>query len=479
MRKESIKNIALALLIVSSVVLTLNIWSEKKLWSEGYNFFSDIKQKIINVTGKNTTASGSLSKEKLALPKTLIINNPPKRGVYYTSSPEYDKMITDIKDGLISALESEQIEESSKEEWNGAISSKSVYVSYPVVYDTDIIKDIMGTGKSDLGVKTVKNFVIAKAASANDFFVYIKGGNTEEYKKCKIDFDKKTFDLITEKYAVNSSGLLPFSFELNFDKRAADASHQKLIIDPYVSLSITNTYHKTIEAQNPIYDENTQTYSSEKIDAILKKFLFNSITAKKYTQSDGSVVYVENYGTIKIFPTGLVEYKAIAADKGVELSSSENMNFKKTFTSALNFTTDLWNSVMPESDMILGVSSDIINSGSKVFRLEMNSYYDGVIIRDDIEKTQLHDEMNNALELVIKNGRIISYRQIFKTYSEDKNVIENISTISALDVLFGDDKFNSNDTVKDIYPAYTFDSNVCKMSWVIKNQNNKTSLLKN
>lgn len=479
MRKESIKNIALSLLIISSVILTLNIWSDKKLWPDGYNFFSDIKQKVLSVTEKNVTGSGSLSKEKLALPKSLIINNPPKRGIYYESSSEYDKMIDGIKEALISALESDVFENVQKEEWNSAIQSKSIYISYPVVYDIDIITDILGIGKTSLDIKTVKNFAIARAdLTSSYFYVYIKDGSSDSYKKCKINYDKKTFDIIMEKYAVNSSGLLPFSFELNFDKRAADASHQKLTIEPYVSLSITNTYHKVIDAINPIYDADTLAFNKDKLDAILKKFEFNVNTAKKYLESDGSVVYVENYGTIKIFPSGLIEYKAISPDKGIELSSSENMNFKKTFTSTLNFVTDLWNSVIPESEINLGISSDIINDGSKVFRLEMNCYHDGVIIRDDIEKTPLHDEMNNAVEIVVKNGRIISYRQRFKTYIEDNDAIENGSTIDALDMLFNNELFNNGDSIRDIYPAYTFENNECKMSWVIKNQNNKTELLK-
>lgn len=479
MKKESIKTVVLTLLIISSIGLALNIWVGEKLWSDGYNFFSSITKNFLSIGNGNSNSSGSLSKEKLALPKSLIINNPPKRGIYYESSLEYDKMINDVKQILILALESPAFEAASAEQWNSAIKSKSIFVSYPVVYDVSIITDILGIGKTNLDFKTVKHFVISKNDDIpTKLTVYIKDSEEDNYKKCVIDYDNKLFDAILGKYAINSSGLLPFSFELNFDKKAADAAHQKVVIDPYVSLSITNTINEAISPGNPIYNENTGEYNEDKINAVLRSFNFNQSNMKKHLETDNSIVYVENYGTIKIFPTGLVEYKAISADKGIELSSSDNIDFNKTFTSTLNFVTDLWNAVVPESEINLGISSDIINKNSKQFSLNMNYYHDGILIRDDIDETPLNGAMTSAVEINIQNGRVVSYRQNFKTYITENEMIENGSTIDALDKLFNDATLLESDRIKDIYPAYTFENGECKMSWLIKEQINKTALLR-
>ena len=479
MKKESIKTIVLSLLIISSVVLALNNWIGEKLWSNGYNFFSSVTKKIFSINEDTTSSSGSLSKEKLALPKSLVINNLPKRGIYYESSGEYDKMIGTVKDILISALSSESFENSDSQMWNRAIQSKSIFVSYPVVYDVSVISDILGIGRTNLDIKTVQDFVIEKSiAEPSKLVVHIKDSDKEQYKKCVIDYNGSEYDAILSKYAVNSSGLMPFSFELNFDKKAADSEHQKVLIDPYVSLLITNTVYDKIVSSNPIYTEVSNTYNSDKVEAVLKNFGFNTNNTRKHIESDNSVVYVENYGTLKIFPSGLVEYRAISLDKGIELSASKEIDFKTTFTASLNFVTDLWNSVVPGSEINLGISSDIVDKRSNQFTLKMNYYHNGILIRDDIEETNLNDKMISAVEITVQNGRIVKYRQNFRTYVAQKERIENGSTIDALDMLFNDASVIDSGRIKDIYPSYTFSSGECEMGWLIKSADDKTALLR-
>ena len=479
MKKESIKTIVLSLLIISSIILALNNWIGEKLWSDGYNFFSSVTKKILSINDDAVSLSGSLSKEKLALPKSLIINNLPKRGIYYESSVEYDKMIDTVKDILISALSSESFENSDSKMWNRALQSKSVFVSYPVVYDVSVISDILGIGRTNLDIKTVQDFVIEKSANEpSKLVVHIKDSDKEYYRKCVIDYNSSDFDAILSKDAVNSSGLLPFSFELNFDKKAVDSEHQKVLIDPYVSLSITNTIYDKITYTNPIYTELSKTYNSDKIESVLKKFGFNTNNTRNHIESDNSIVYVENYGTLKIFPTGLVEYKAISPDKGIELSSVRELDFITTFTSSLNFVTDLWNSVVPGSEINLGVSSNVVDKRTGQFTLKMNYYHDGILIRDDIKETNLNDEMTNAVEITVQNGRIVKYRQNFRTYIAQKEKIENGSTIDALDLLFNDASVIGGGRIKDIYPAYTFENGECTMGWMVKSADDKTALLR-
>ena len=477
MKKESIKTIVLTLLIVSSIVLALNNWMGEKLWSDGYNFFSSVTKKLFSIDDEDFTGSGSLSKEKLALPKSLIINNLPKRDIYYESSSEYDKMIGDVKQMLILALSSEKFEDATDGDWNKAIQTKSIFVSYPVLYDVSVISDILNIRKTNLDIKTVKHFVITKGVGSK-LDVYIKDSDLNRYKKCSIEYNTAVFDTITGKYAKNSSGLLPFSFELNFDKKSVDSAHQKVTIEPYVSLSITSTQNEKIVSNNPIYDITENKFNENKLNAILKAFNFNLSKTRKYVEADNSVVYVENYGTIKIFPTGLIEYKAISPEKGIELYSSKDIEFKRTFITTLNFVTDLWNSVVPGSEINLGISSDVTDKGSNQYTLKMGYYHEGILIRDDIKQTPLNDELTNAVEITVQNGKIVKYRQNFKTYMPTGETIENGSTIDALDKLFDDSSVLGSDKIKEIYPAYTFESGECKMSWMIKEQDNKVALLK-
>ncbi|UKI36101.1 MAG: hypothetical protein L6V93_19310 [Clostridiales bacterium] len=54
--------------------------SIKKLWPDGYNLI--LRRKIFRAESAEKN-SGSLSKEKLALPKQLVVNNASKRSIFY------------------------------------------------------------------------------------------------------------------------------------------------------------------------------------------------------------------------------------------------------------------------------------------------------------------------------------------------------------------------------------------------------------
>ena len=199
--KERIKNIVLALLIISSVCLTLNIWFDKKLWPDGYNFFSDITQKIFGQ--KVLKNSGSLSKEKLALPKQLVVNNASKRSIFYETDDAYDTIIAPVKSIFISALTSDNYTKSTADEWNSALKAKSIFVSYPVAYDSEVLGNILGVQKVKTGSMTIRDFIISQGdIASSSLYVYIRDYTDQSIKKCNVRYDKKEFENLLTRYAV-------------------------------------------------------------------------------------------------------------------------------------------------------------------------------------------------------------------------------------------------------------------------------------
>jgi len=106
MKKENVKNYVLTILIISSMLLTGKIWFDEKLWPEGYNFFSVIKEKFAFGSGKITS---SLTKETISFPKTLIVNNVEKRSIYTSDSESFAAIVPDAKELLRLALESNEL----------------------------------------------------------------------------------------------------------------------------------------------------------------------------------------------------------------------------------------------------------------------------------------------------------------------------------------------------------------------------------
>ncbi|UKI36099.1 MAG: hypothetical protein L6V93_19300 [Clostridiales bacterium] len=103
-------------------------------------------------------------------------------------------------------------------------------------------------------------------------------------------------------------------------------------------LSINRTKHSSLYSINPVFSRSNEDFDSETVDTIFeKKFSFNINTARKYTEPDGAIVYVENYGSIKIHPSGYFEYKAIAPDKGVSLPVDADADFNSIFHRVAQF----------------------------------------------------------------------------------------------------------------------------------------------
>ncbi len=471
MKKESLKNIVLVLLVLSSVVLTFNIWTDEKLWPDGYNFFSNIAKFL--PFQQEDSAAGSLSKEKLALPKKLVVNNAAARSLYFETSEEYDRLIGDVKDIFVQALETDNAVTASNDDWTAALRARSIYVSYPVLYDISVASDILGVREVSLDVSKVKDFIISLGDTvSSNLSVYIKDYDSGTVLRCPVKYDKQAFESLLNVYATESTGVLPYSFELNFDKRTPDAPLQKVTIDPDVLITINKTVLSSLRYENPLYDAQTDEYQQERLNTILKKFGYNMSTVRKYSETDGSIVFVENYGTIKVSPDGLVEYRAITNDRGVQLDAAGSDSFNKIFTAALNFVADMWNDALPEYEINLGLSSDIVNTRTDRFTLRMNYYSDGTLIWDSAAASAY------GVEMEIVDAKIVSYRQLFRLYEKDGQTIENMSTIEALDIVRGENLFENTDSIREVYPAYAFDNGECYATWMVKNQDGKSALLR-
>lgn len=473
--KEKFKNVVLAALIISSVCLTLNIWFDKKLWPDGYNFFSDITQKLFGQ--KVLKNSGSLSKEKLALPKQLVVNNASKRSIFYEKDDAYDKLILPVKSIFASALTSDSYTKAESDEWNNALKAKSVFVSYPVAYDSEVLCNILGIQKAKIPKCTIRDFVISQGdIASSSLYVYIRDYTDLSIKKCSVRYDKKEFENLLTHYSSSTTGDLPYSFELNFDK--INSQSQNVTISPDVVLSINRTTHKALYSINPVFSRADADFEAETVSTILKKFGFNINTARKYTDPDGAVVYVENYGSIKIHPSGYFEYKAVANDKGIELPVDNDADYNDIFTASLNFVTDFWTGVVPQSELNLSLTGDIISRNLSDVEFTMNYYMNGTLIRDDIQNLVTGAVTPYALTMNVSNGKITSYKQLIRIYYEGDTMIENISTIEALDKLFSEKSELKNTNVREIFPAYINSGGTYQMSYAAKSDSGKIILIR-
>lgn len=471
MKKETLKTITLVLLVLSSIILTINNWFSEKLWPDGYNFFSNLANYF---SDEEAPKSYYLSKENVSNPTKIIVNNNEYRGMYTHTSNDYDNIVEPVKEILKEGLSSETFDKGNEDAWKNALKTKSIYLAYPVAYDTKTYSAIM-----DIPIKAVENgslqeFVIAAGDNITGKpHLLIKNVASDTFTDVTLTTDSAEVDELIDRYAVSSMGELPYSFELNFDK-SGDAIEQKVIIEPQVVLSINPVTASSVTETNYFEDisENKELYTE-----FLQSFGFNTSNIKKNVNVDNSIVFAENYGSIKMYPDGLLEYKSLDDTMGIEIGKSTE--FYDTFIDCIEFVNNVWDTACHKQNMNINLSSAKITGNDNSFVLTIDYFADGMEVVSGLEANDSHGKMNHAIEIEVKNSKVISYRQIVKGYETNNDQVQCTSVIEALDTLMANESIKS-DTITDLYLAYYPDrKSIYTPCWVAKTDKNEIRIIKN
>lgn len=471
MKKETLKTIALVFLVLSSIILTINNWFSEKLWPDGYNFFSNLTNYF---SEEETQKSYFLSKENVSNPTSIVVNNIELRGVYTHTSEDYNDMVAPVKEILKSGLSEKTYSEASPELWKEALKYKSIYLSYPVSYGIKTFSAVMDTPITVVESGSVREFVIVSGDPITGKpRLLIKNSADNTYLDVPINVDVTKIDDLIEKYATMSIGEIPYSFELNFDK-TEDGMKQKVLIEPQVTLAINPITDNSVSETN--YFENIASNPSL-YKEFLEAFGFNTSNIRKNVNIDNSVVFAENYGSIKMYPDGLLEYKSLDDTKGIEIGTSTQ--FYSNFIDCIEFINNVWDTACHDRNMNINISSAKITGNDNSFILTISYFADGMEVVTRLDKTDSHDKVDNAIEIEVKNSKIVSYKQIVKGYEANNDEIQCMSVIEALDVLMANESIKS-DTISDLYLAYYPDEyGLCAPCWVARTADDEIRIIKN
>ena len=471
MKKETIKTTVLALLVISSIVLTINNWFSEKLWPDGYNFFSNIAKYF---SSDEKSKSYYLSKENVSNPAKIVLNNSDMRGVYTHSSADFNKMVKVMKKHLKSGLSrNADMTVGTDEEWKNALKTRSIYFTYPVSYDTKTFSAILDTPIKAVEDGNVQEFIFFLGDTITGKpHLFVKTSGKEGYADIILPPESVELDSLIEKYALSSAGEYPYSFELNFDK-SGENTEQKITIDSPVILSIKPITAPGVSEVN--YFENIS-QNEELYTKFLKAFGFNASNIRKNVNLDKAIIFVENYGTIKMHPDGLLEFKALNDSKGIEIGDSDE--FYDTFIDCIEFVNNVWDTACHEENMNINLSSVKMGSTGNSFVITIDYYAEGMEVATRIGSTDSHSQLNHAIEIEVANSRIISYRQAVRGYRSTGDTTECTGVIEALDTLMANESIKS-DKITNLYRAY-FSSNggVCTPCWVAKTAKNETRIIK-
>lgn len=449
--KETIKTIILTGLVISALVLSFNIWFSEGLWPDGYNsFFSE----LFSVFGDNKADSLDLS--QIYYPKQIMVSDKDRSEIISTNHSKYDELNALLKNHIKTAVVSNAIEPSNDEEYKTACNEKCLFIGLYSYISFDMLADYYEVPITNkiLDINHVKNILFVPGGDNQSFDIYVKNNETGKVYKLSAKEDISSLSTLTDKIlsSLNDGEIAAaFAFENNFDKKNENEK-DKILLDSYMLINLNEMKMPGIGPITLMDIENN--FSNDSYDKISRYFNFNTNTARRFTDTEGSVNLIENFGTLKFSTDGLLEYTSL--DSGIDMGMDVNTDYDAVKTAG-EFTEGINNLfTLPEhnSYVFAGVSYK-----DNIYTVSFDILYKGVPI---VMKRALSNKetLNHPIEIKILNGKIISYRQLFAGFKKSGQDAVVPNMISVLDKFYTvyDIKNNPEIIINDIYSIYHFDT---------------------
>ena len=429
-------------------ILGSKILNDKKLWPSGYNFFSFIENSDIYKAIKNKDKS--ITKTHITMPQKIFVNtgDQTSRMLIRPDSDNFREVFSAASDMLSSALKSRSIHLAKKSDWVSALSGKSLCFSYAVEYDTGLFGEFFAVDSSALA-QIVPSFV--RIIVAADKTVFFEDFNTGDFYAAESSASADELIRTIDKLKAGSPGgeIINYSVDLKFDESLGS---QVATLSPAAPVYSAPLRFPVIKAENPITDASGM-LSEELISKIISVFRINSNTVRRYSEADGTLVCVENNCILKIRPTGVISYQSTT---GSGLSLSADNSYIDSVIALANFTDKLTAAASAENDLYI---SKALSEKSTYITFDYRSC--GIPVNIDSGNLQ------HAVSAEIRNGSLISYTQVFRSYTPIGEGVEMSPFISALDNAAEKYTRDLNSIeISEIYPVFNDNNDNSEQSYI-------------
>ncbi len=443
MMKERLKSFILVILVAFSLVLAEKILVDEKLWPTGYNFFS---------MRTNLKKADRSVADNLTAPERIIVNTgyQSSRFEYLRTSEEFDEIYSVASKLLKTAFSKpgRNVSQVSSENWYSALTGKSIYLAFPTSYSAKNFAGLLGINRNELSFKSFSDIVIEENGN-----VYINDSDTFY----KIENSAQEISTIIEnvlKTGTENQSVINYSFDLNFDK---EFGSQKTILAPMIPIYSDAVAADIVYSENPVMKDGE--INQRAVNQILSAFSVNPNSMWRYTEADGTLVFVENTGILKISPAGILTYTA--SDNGIMLSSRASSVAYENVVQVAEFIDTIGLSINQKAEM--SVTSPLTEDNTQIFTFDYS--VGGIPVK--------YAE-NSAVKVTVQNGYITEYSQILRRYSPQNHTGFTPVYIEALDNIIAKYQSSMNQiNIKKMFPAYIDDLSGGEISpdWYIEIDN--------
>ncbi|MBQ7986247.1 MAG: hypothetical protein IJ304_03155 [Clostridia bacterium] len=374
--------------------------------------------------------------DNLTAPERIIINTgyQSSRFEYLRTSSDFKEIYSVASDILKTAFSkpARDILQVSSENWYSALTGKSIYLSYPTAYSAKNFSGLMGINRSEATFKSFSDIVIEENGN-----VYINDDGTFYRIETLAQEISAIIESVLETDIENQS-VINYSFDLNFDK---EFGSQKTILAPMIPIYSDAVLADVVNSENPVMRDDE--INQRTVNQILSAFSINPNSMWRYTEADGTLVFVENTGILKISPNGILTYTA--SDNGIQLSSGSSPDTSDNVSQIAGFIDTVNASINQNAEM--SITSPLTDDNTRNFTFDYNM--GGIPVKFS---------NNNAVKVTVSNGYIIEYSQILRRYIPRDYSGSTPLYIEALDNIIAKYQSSMNQiNIKKMFPAYIDD----------------------
>lgn len=470
MRKERIKSIILALLILNCLQLTGQIWFNQKLWSSGYNFFNSVsnipvvKALVSHIPFLNNPSKADDTYANAIRPQKIVISSGKSREVYHPTQKSYDEAY-EIVDSVITSLLQTQSPRSAvikEDEWQSFLKGKSIYIDYGFNMDMNSLANSFShpVGTSPLSGGNVSDIMITGDSITKEGIVCMLDKTNNTITKYWVDYKGDELLDYIKSITFGRNQNQDFAFEHGLDISPENALIKRdILLSSLVLLPRDTDNMYKISVSNPLDNEGIA------FDRIVSAFEYTPSSLRKSVTHDGVASYVENNATIRIDPNGLIEYNAVEAEKGILLQSvtAEPFTLVSKITQIAN---EVWNASGNDGMLDVRLVSDLVEPRDGEFIVKMNYFFMGTPV---ITQFDGNSPINNAIYAHVQNGYLKNFKMLMRSFEKVDEIVPTIPVIRALDSLT--ELFRSRNStvlIDDIFKCYSSENNIDTVVWGAK-----------
>jgi len=444
MKKETIKTIILSLLIINCIQLTAQIWLNKKLWPDGYDFFSNVTNipvigDVVSFLNRNSSA-GQIA-DTTTMPDKIVINGGGARTVTHSSNKDFFEIIDFISPyiGKVFATSGQQITE---QDWQTMLRGKSVYVEFGFQIDAHNLAAIFDTTAVDAArFGSADAMILYPESVINTTSVCFKNKADGTIIKYALSVDTDKLAKYIENKTIGKKHEHAFAFELRLDGDTQSEVQRKVLLESDVLLTMESEPQSKLVVSSIFHDEDAV---SEIGDRVLNAFGYNPSQLRKTVNQDGIVSYVENGATVKVYPDGLIEYTAVTVSEGIKISDAKASS-STIVNKILNIAEKVISNAGMEGEVILKLRSPLNETPVSSYTARFDRYYNGLpIIANG----------GNTLFAQFENGYITRFHIRLNNLSLSDTKATPPTVINTIDKLFETLSSDTPVLINNIYQCY-------------------------